>query len=133
MSNDRTKETDGLNQTQKVILQNMHKTFLEALRHREQEILRFIAILAPALGGFIWLLKDIVDGGETVVFVIGTVGVLFLLLVGSLYSLTLGYNYRYLILQLAKLETTCLCVREFILNAWPRDCKSFLARKLLRK
>jgi len=42
---------------QRAMLENMHKTFLEALRHREQEILRYIAILAPALAGFIWLLK----------------------------------------------------------------------------
>ena len=63
-----------------VTAQNMHKTFLEALRHREQEILRFMAILAPALGGFIWLLTlDDCKDNNLYVFSIGTIGVLFLL------------------------------------------------------
>jgi hypothetical protein len=37
-------------------LESMHKLLLEALRHREQEIVRYLAILGPALGGFVWLL-----------------------------------------------------------------------------
>ena len=55
-------------------VENMHKTFLEALRHREQEILRFIAILAPALGGFIWLLNEVNLESEkgTFIFTVGS-------------------------------------------------------------
>lgn len=109
--------------------QNMHRTFLEALRHREQEILRFIAILAPALGGFIWLLR-LNDGRDRnlYVFSFGTIGVLFLLWIGALYSLALGYNYRCITLQVAKLEATCLFIRDFILKAWPRKRDDFIER-----
>lgn len=39
-----------------VVLQNTHKLLLEALRHREQEIFRYLGILVPTFGGFIWLL-----------------------------------------------------------------------------
>lgn len=121
-----------------VTAQNMHKTFLEALRHREQEILRFMAILAPALGGFVWLLINLGDGQDSnsnlYVFSIGTIGVLFLLAVGSVYSLALGYNYRCITLQVAKLEATFLGLEEVILKEWPRKRDDFIARyKLLFK
>jgi len=115
-----------------VTAQNMHNTFLEALRHREQEILRFMAILAPALGGFIWLLtlNDCKDN-NLYVFSIGTIGVLFLLAVGAVYSLALGYNYRCITLQVAKLEATCLGFRNVILNKWPRKRDDFIERSKL--
>lgn len=53
MADDKGKQKNNLNDDQRRAVENMHKTFLEALRHREQEILRFIVILAPALGGSI--------------------------------------------------------------------------------
>jgi len=112
-----------------VTAQNMHKTFLEALRHREQEILRFMAILAPALGGFIWLLTlDDCKDNNLYVFSIGTIGVLFLLAVGAVYSLALGYNYRCITLQVAKIEATCLGFRDVILEEWPRKRADFIER-----
>jgi len=112
----------------RVAAQNMHKTFLEALRHREQEILRFMAILAPALGGFVWLVNlDDEQARNLYVFGVGTIGVLFLLVVGAVYSLALGYNYRCITLQVAKLECTCLGLRRVILNKWPRKRDDFIA------
>lgn len=112
---------------QREAMVNMHKTFLEALRHREQEILRFIAILAPALGGFIWLLTlDFSKGENPSVFTIGTLGVLFLLTVGAVYSLALGYNFRYVTLQLAKIESDyCLKIKDFMLKYWLRTPKEW--------
>ena len=87
MENGKAKQIDGLGDHQGTAVANMHKTFLEALRHREQEIVRFVAILAPALGGFVWLLtKDVTP----YVFTVGTLGVLFFLLVGGVYCLALG-------------------------------------------
>ena len=74
-------------------LEGIHKQLLEALRHREQEIFHYLAILAPALGGFVWLLYK---GVNPFLFAVGTLGVLLLLLLGALYSLALGYNYRYI-------------------------------------
>jgi hypothetical protein len=98
--------------------QNLHRMLLEALRHREEQILRFIAILAPALGGFVWLLNlDDVQSTNLYVFGIGTIGVLFLLAVGSVYSLALGYNYRYITLQVRKPENE-LNICKFILKGW---------------
>jgi hypothetical protein len=58
------------------------------------------------------------------VFVTGTLGVLFLLLVGAVYTVALGYNYRYITLQLAKIENL-IDIRDFISVGWPRDAKVF--------
>ncbi|RJQ40142.1 MAG: hypothetical protein C4550_04090 [Nitrospiraceae bacterium] len=112
------------NPTVKTTAENMHKLFLEALRHREQEIFQYLALLAPALGGFIWLIHKKVDDD---LFVVGTLSVIFLLFVGVIYSLSLGYNYRYLTLQLAKLEAR-LEVTDFMLTGWPRTPEEFLSR-----
>lgn len=38
------------------VLENMYRLFLEALRHREQEIFHYLTILGPALGSFGWIL-----------------------------------------------------------------------------
>ena len=94
-----------------------HKLLLEALRHREQEIIRFIAILAPAIGGFIWLLTERKD---PITFMIGTIGILFFLFLGSVYSLALGYNYRYLLLQIKKIEKF-LEINDIILKGWSKE------------
>jgi hypothetical protein len=103
----------------------MHKLFLETLRHREQDVVRYLAILGPALGGFVWLLN--LGTGVVVVFIAGTVGVLLLLLLGAFYSLALGYNFRYIILEVAKLEAL-LKIRDAMLVGWPRSRKDFLDR-----
>jgi hypothetical protein len=105
-------------------LKNMHSLFLQALRHREQEIFRYLAILGPALGGFLWLLQR--DVGERI-FVVGTLSVISLLLLGALYSLALGYNYRYVTFELAKLESI-LKIKDAMLVSWPRAPKHFLER-----
>jgi len=106
-------------------LEAVHKLLLEALRHREQEIIRYLAILGPALGGFMWLLLS--DKGDVGVFTVGTIAVLLLLLLGAIYSLALGYNYRYILLQLAKLETA-LQITDAMLEGWPRSPEDFLRR-----
>jgi hypothetical protein len=107
---------------------NMHQAFLEVLRHREQEILQFFAVLGPALGGFIWLLAaDLRENPFR--FVAGTYGVLLVLLMGAFYALALGYNYRYLTLQLAKLEKNeVLNLSELVLASWPREYDEFERR-----
>ena len=109
-------------------LVNMHKAFLDALRHREQEILRFVAILGTALGGFVWILGE--EGmKEPARFVVGTYGVLLVLVVGASYALALGYNYRYLTLQLAKLEAVAnLRLKKSVLRHWPREPEEFEAK-----
>lgn len=106
------------------VLENMHSLFLEALRHREQEIFRYLAILVPALGGFLWLIQE---DPEKEIFIIGTISVISLLSLGGIYSLALGYNYRYITLQLAKLEAI-LNVKDAMLVGWPRSSKDFLDR-----
>jgi hypothetical protein len=108
----------------------MHKLLLEALRHREQEILRYLAILGPAIGGFVWLLT-LVPPPKIGPFIVCTVAVLLSLFLGAIYSLALGYNYRYITLELAKLETL-LHIKDAMLKGWPKSRKDFLARyKLL--
>lgn len=108
--------------------ENMHQLFLEALRHREQEIVPYLAIIGPALGGFIWLLG--LDEKKAYVFVVGTIGVQFLLLVGAVYSLALGYNYRYITLELAKLEAE-MGMTTAVLTGWPRSPVEFRNRYTL--
>ena len=121
-------------------LQDMHKLFLEALRHREQEILHYLAFLGPAIGGFVWLLYVGANTGSASatqtgpqptlspgLFVVGASSVLLLLLLGAIYSLALGYNYRYITLQLAKLEAM-LQITQYTLEAWPRSRRQFISR-----
>ena len=53
---------------------------------------------------------------------------LLVLLMGAFYSLALGYNYRYIILQLAKLEATdtlALKSKDVVLAYWPRKVEDF--------
>jgi len=109
---------------QRLMLEGMHKLLLETLRHREQEIFQYLVILGPALGGFILLYvkKAIAEA-----FIAGTIGVLFSLLLGAFYSLSLGFNFRYIVLELAKLETI-LGVRDAMLNGWPRKPEEFVKR-----
>ena len=101
-------------------LLNFHQSLLEALRHREQEIFRYLAILFPALGGYVWLLyQNTSTDFNRYAFIIGTVGVILLLFFGAAYSLALGYSFRQLTLQLANLERD-LQFMESILKGWPR-------------
>ena len=103
-------------------LASTHNKLLEALRHREQEIFQYVAILIPALGGFAWLIYNPVG---IFLFTSGTVGVLFLLFLGVLYSLNLGYNYRYITLQLAKLEVH-LGIKDSMLIGWVKTPQEFI-------
>jgi len=107
------------------IAETMHGALLEALRHREQEIFSYLAILVPALGGFLWLLLHrSAGGGEDLALFAGTLGTLLLLFLGVGYSLTLGYNFRYVTFQLAKIENH-LQVENVILQGWPRSPQVF--------
>jgi len=107
-------------------LRTMQGELLEALRHREQEILRYLTLLLPAVGGFMWLMTE--ERKENLaLFFVGTVGVIFLLFLGAKYALALGYNYRYLTIQLAKLEGE-LKIKDAILKGWPRNKAAFLQR-----
>ena len=130
MSGKELKKMKEPNEAQRKILEIVHKTLLEALRHREQEILRYIAILAPALVGFIWLIRfDSSCQDKSFVFIAGTAGVLLLLLIGAIYSLSLGYNFRQITFQLAKMESEpCLDISQYMLKGWPRRPEKFAKR-----
>lgn len=117
----------------KSTIENLHKSLLDSLRQREQEILQYIAILAPALGGFIWLLAEFYERGNAFVFLIGTVGIVFFLLVGAIYSIALGYSHQCFILQLTKIEKeSCLNIQQHILKAWPKNAKDVSEKCLLK-
>ena len=65
--------------------------------------------------------------GQVNVFLIGIYGILFILFAGAHYALALGYNYRYLTLQLAKLEAPkYLKLYKVMLHYWPREPKAFI-------
>ncbi len=105
------------------ILKDKHHLFMEALRKREDEVLRFLAILGPALGGFIYLMKFAVTR-HSGMFFYGTIGVQVILSLGAIYALALGFNFRYVVFQLAKIECA-LEVDEYSLKKWPRTLFSF--------
>jgi hypothetical protein len=104
------------------LLKSLHNLYLETLRHREQEIFRYLAILVPAVGGFVWLL---IENVKDDIFIVGAVGVILLLFLGAIYSASLGYNYRYLIILLAKLEVM-IGVKDAVLIGWPRNRRSLI-------
>lgn len=117
-----------------VAIADLHRLMLEALRQREQDIFKYIAILGTALGGFFLLIRSVNNNQppsdnplEELHFVIGTIGVLSLLAVGALYSASLGYNFRYITFQLAKIESR-LKMDTYILEAWPRSVECFRKR-----
>lgn len=126
-------ETDDINQEssgnlEDKIVQDMHRLFLEALRHREQDIIRFLAILGPALTGYIWLLKNFKSYRlDDHIFTAGTIGILFILFVGAWYSVALGYNFRYVTMQIAKFDH-CKKIKKYILKSWPREVSDFKER-----
>jgi hypothetical protein len=111
---------------QSSIAETMHGALLEALRHREQEIFSYLAILVPALGGFLWLLlhRSVAGNSGDLALFAGTLGTLLLLFLGVGYSLTLGYNFRNVTFQLAKIEHH-LEVEKVILQGWPRSPQAF--------
>jgi hypothetical protein len=107
-------------------LQNTHGLLLEALRHREQEIFNYLAILGPALAGFAWILYANQPYNRVWIglFLFSCASVLLLLLFGAIYSLMLGYNYRYITLELAKIEYI-LGMTETMLEGWPKVPEAF--------
>lgn len=126
MADDENKSAD----TSKNIsaLEDTHRLLLEALRHREQEIIQYLAILVPAMAAFGWLVNSATNNDP--LFIGGTIGVLLLLLLGAMYSLALGYNFRYIILQLAKFEAH-MGISDSMLEAWPRTRQDFLDNYIL--
>lgn len=108
-----------------------HDLLLQALRHREQDVLRFLAILGPALAGVVYLHspKILGDNSNLMSYVLGIYAALGVLIISCVYTIALGYNYRYLTLQLAKLESKkCLGIDAGILNAWPRSAHRFVEK-----
>jgi hypothetical protein len=117
-----------------VLVGQLHQALMAALLQREKDIIQYLAILVPALGGFMWLLIEFKKFKpcqsapcQSDIFIYGTIGVLLLLLLGAVYALTLGYNFRYITLQLAKLESR-LRIEGMMLVSWPRSPDDF-ARK----
>lgn len=109
------------------LFKSIHNSYLETLRHREQEIFRYLAILGPAIAGFVWLVKE---SPKKDVLTIGTISIIFLLLLGAIYSAALGYNYRYLVMLLTKLETI-MGIRDAVLVDWPKKQEDFINKHKL--
>ena len=107
-------------------LRGYHRALLEAMRQREVDIIKFLAILGLALGGFVWLYHQ-TGGKATPAMIVGLYGVLLSLFVGALYALALGYNYRSITMQAAKLECG-LRIQENVLLGWPTTCRDFERR-----
>jgi hypothetical protein len=105
----------------KQIIIDKHRLLIGALRAREQQILWFLIILGFALGGFIFLLTQLyLDCIDPAIFTIGTTGINLCLLAGIWYITALGYNYRYILLQLQKIEHK-ENLKSHVLKAWYDD------------
>lgn len=91
-----------------------HQLFLEALRHREQEVLRYLVIIGPALGGFVWLMSKYPEEIDVRVFCLGSVGLMFIMLLGACYCIALGYNYRIITFQIANEEKNMRVVKTVL-------------------
>lgn len=105
------------------ILEETHTRYLDALRHREQDILQYLTILVPAITGFGWVWYK--TSGEGFGFFCGAVVTIGILLLGAVYSWALGYNYRYVVFALVKLEKL-LDIRKALPVKWQRLPKDFL-------
>ena len=99
------------------------------MRNREQEVLRYLAILFTAFGGFGWLVNK--EKYDELTFIIGVIVIIFLLFLGASYSLALGYNFRYVTLQIAKF-CAMLQIKDAFLVGWPRTKQEFLCRYKLQ-
>jgi len=94
-----------------------HRLFLEAPRHREQEVLRYLAILGPALGGFLWLAMKYPKDVTAVTFHVAAIALQGLMLLGAWYGAALGYNYRCITMLLSK-EEKSPDLADAALEAW---------------
>jgi hypothetical protein len=122
MSGEDDRRQDGNPET----LRGYHQALLEAMKQREVDIIKFLAILGLALGGFVWLCHQ-TGATAAPAMVVGVYGVLLALFAGALYALALGYNYRCLTMQVAKLERD-LNIKKSVLRGWPRACRDFERR-----
>lgn len=95
---------------------NMHQSLLNALRQREADIIKFLAILGPALAGFVYLLINF-KPWRPIPFIVGTIGIQFILAVGGVYAVVLGYNFRSILYQMKRIEHST-GLNEFMLNKW---------------
>jgi len=107
-----------------------HQLFLEALRHREQEVLKYLVIIGPALGGFVWLMSKYPKEIDIWAFCFGSDGLMSTLLLGACYCIALGYNYRVLTFQIAKEEKN-MGVSGTVLSAWPSERNDWIERTKL--
>ncbi|MFB3894514.1 MAG: hypothetical protein ACE15C_21135 [Phycisphaerae bacterium] len=94
-----------------------HQLFLEALRHREQEVFHYLAILGPALGGFVWLATKYPKDITAVTFCVAAIALEGLLVLGAWYCAALGYNYRCITMLLSK-EEKALGLTSAALESW---------------
>jgi len=135
MADSQNVTSKGLSQGQQTMVRDKHKLFLEALRHREQQIVQFLAILVPSLGAFLWLLRPVVcvvckEGTVATrpeLIATGAIAAIFLLCVGAVYAVALGYNFRYVVMQMAKIEAKT-GILDYVLIGWPRKPGKFKKR-----
>lgn len=97
-------------------LASHHKVLLEAMRARENEIVKFLGIMLPAVGGLAYLFakqREILPEA----FIVGIIIVQFLFCWGMNYALVLSYNYRCLQAQIKILESAAN-IDAAVLKKW---------------
>lgn len=72
-------------------MEEIYRTFLNHMRDNESNIIKFLATLFTAIGGFFLVIKTYPD-----CLLIAAIGATIVLFWGIFYTLSMGYTHRYL-------------------------------------
>jgi len=117
------------------LAESLHRLFLESMETRYSDILRFLALIIPALSGFIYV-ASLYESAEAsqkpiLTFFFVTIAVTASQLWGAAYALAMSYRYRYLQASVYRIEEA-YGIDPLIPHSFkPRPIKGFGARLAL--
>jgi len=90
-------------QMDKEILLKSYLSYLESLRRREENFLKFLSIVLPPIGGILYIFKNFYSFNIPLITISILIITIYLLWI-ILYIISSSYTYRYLQIQLCILE-----------------------------
>ena len=96
------------------VLKECHNILVNSLRQLESNVIQLLGVLLPAVAGFAWALNQYLENQTTKQFLIFTVAIAAILVMGwgLYYTLALSYVYRYLTIVLWAIEKK-ICLSNF--------------------
>lgn len=98
----------GANPNKHDLAESLHALFLESMETRYSDILRFLALIIPALTGFLFIVSQYESAQAwdkpISTFFFATVAVIASQLWGAAYALAMSYRYRYLQASVYRIE-----------------------------